>query len=814
MPLMFRWPFRSRKIPTDLDAFVAEKWEARFSHPSEARFTREAGSGFSVDLGRTSRMELVRPRLFAWTVDPWYRYRDLVLEADFTFGAANGGSAVGLVLRYTNDENYAYVLVSNTGRIRFDVVFNGTPIPLIPWTSLAQPPGASFNLTAIVHGQHFSFYVDKNWVAEVADDHLDSGRVGWAGQNYGDRSLAEFTLSRFCLESRPVEVEAQYLRWTRLILSDPAQRRVLAQSFFGFGRFIEAEIQMRRVLLDHPATRDDLFFLAQCVLRQDRTAEALKLIEEILLKEPGWELALKEKANIFYLQNRYSELKDALGPLLKRFPEDDMLWNLQGHAQTGLGNWSGALESYQAAWKENPRMPVYALNAGLTFERLKRPDDAARYYIDAGTEWFRQEAWSEVDDILARLEFIACDQSLAAQTLRAKALFQKGEVHRARPLLEEALRQGSKDSAVAYLLAVASRQEGRLEEALRLAALAATWEPDFYLFHFKLAEWLKEAGRDFDEELQKALALAPQDPWVLNLRGLTASSNNEKTFYLEKAHLALPQEPAIAINLSEHYHSLGRRDEAFRILEGWENRADIANHRGNLLIRERQYERAADEYEKALAREPKNLDYLQNAASCALELERYIRAEELLLTILELAPTAQAYVALGNLMRVEGDFVRSEVALRTALEKEPDNFSALMELGWLYLSRQKFSLVQGILTPVIQRQLDESQQQAVQELQAAYRRLAGEWLSCSTCGREWWVPLQLPLQSWLKVRGEIPDEAPAGASEATGKIFCVGCAQKHMKEGRFLCPDSGQPLILKDDRLKFLLRQALEKLQP
>ena len=249
-------------------------------------------------------------------------------------------------------------------------------------------------------------------------------------------------------------------------------------------------------------------------------------------------------------------------------------------------------------------------------------------------------------------------------------------------------------------------------------------------------------------------------------------------------------------------------------MEGWEGRADIANHRGNLLVRERQFERAADEYEKALAGEPKNLDYLQNAASCALELERYIRAEELLLTILDLAPSAQAYVALGNLMRLEGDFVRSEVALRTALEREPENFAALLELGWLYLSRQKFSLVQGILTPLRRRPLEEFQQQSVQELQAAYQRLAGEWLSCAGCGREWWVPLQLPLQASLKVRGEIPDDAPAGASEATGKIYCVGCAQKSMKDGRFLCPDSAQPLVLKDDRLKFLLRQALEKLQP
>ncbi|NNM67064.1 MAG: tetratricopeptide repeat protein [Spirochaetales bacterium] len=807
---MFRWLFRKRKSTPDPDAFRLEHWRAQLAPSKDCRFQNEAGKGYSVKIaGQKAQLDIFRPRLFAWTIDPLYRYRDFVLEADLGIGAENGSSAAGLVFRYTNDLNYYYVLVSNTGRIRFDVVFNGQPIVLIPWTAHSLPLEKTFNLTVIAHGQHFSFYIDKNWVAEVADDHLDAGRVGWAGQNYADRPVASFDLHAFVLESRPVEVEAQYARWTRLVWTDPAQRRVLAQSFFSTGKFVEAEIQLRRVLVDNAPTRDDLFFLAQCALRQQRFDDALALVDQILAKDPGWELALKEKANLFYLQNRFLELHDALGPLLERFQDDDLLWNLAGHAHTGLGNFDRALEAYTRASQLNPRMPLYAVNAGRSLERLQRPDEAAERYVEAGHESFRQEAWDEVDEILDRLDFLGCGTLVGAQTLRAKQLFQRGETHQARPILEEALRKGSRDSAVPYLLAIAARDEGDLDLAIRYVRQAIEVEPHFYLYHFRLAEWLEKTSGDFEPSLQKALDQGSNDPWVLNFRGRTAANPAEKTFYLEKAHLALPEEPVITMNLADHYHSLGRSDEAFALLADWTEHAGMANLRGNLLSAERRFEEAAEAYDRALALEPRNLDFLRNAASCNLELERHLRAEELLITILDLEPSAQAYVAFGNLMRAIGDFIRSEVALRTALDWAPDDPQALLELGWLYLSRQKFSLVHGILS-----KLKSQAPREVQDLEASYRRLAGETLACAQCGLTWWVPLQLPLQPALKIRGHLPDSAPAGESEATGKIFCVGCAQQHMKEGRFFCPDSGKPLSLKDDRLKYLLRQCLEEPLP
>jgi len=83
-------------------------------------------------------------------------------------------------------------------------------------------------------------------------------------------------------------------------------------------------------------------------------------------------------------------------------------------------------------------------------------------------------------------------------------------------------------------------------------------------------------------------------------------------------------------------------------------------------------------------------------------------------------------------------------------------------------------------------------------------------LHCDSCAREWTAPRDIPDQPALKLRGEVPDDAPAGRCPACGRIFCVSCARPFLKEGRFLCRDCGERLDLKDDHLRYILRSRLE----
>jgi predicted RNA-binding Zn-ribbon protein involved in translation (DUF1610 family) len=84
-----------------------------------------------------------------------------------------------------------------------------------------------------------------------------------------------------------------------------------------------------------------------------------------------------------------------------------------------------------------------------------------------------------------------------------------------------------------------------------------------------------------------------------------------------------------------------------------------------------------------------------------------------------------------------------------------------------------------------------------------------ERLSCATCGREWWVPRELPPQPSIRIRGEPPADAPAGRCPQCGKIYCVGCASAHLRDMRFVCPDCGELLKLNEDSLKWLLAKSI-----
>lgn len=802
---MFDWIFKKKQNRQNWDEFRQEHWESRFSLFQEKRFLPEQSASYQLKWSdRSLDLSLSRSHLFAWSIDPVYKYTDFTLEADLAFGSGNGASSTGFVFRHLNDENYYYALISNQGRFRFDVVFNGNPIALIPWTGLPDDLTSPFSFMVIAHGHHFSFYLNKEWIAEAANDFLGSGRIGWAGQNYGDKDAATFKMSRIELESRPLEVEAQFQRWTQVIPANPAQRRQVASTLFSYGQFPQAMVQIGRLNAGRQPDRDDRFFLAQCEIRLENHESALAKLEALIAEFPDWEPALREKANLLYLLNRFLDLRDHIAPLLERFPEDEVLWNLFGHAWMALGNWAQAVTAYGKAAALNPAMPLFQVNWAHALEKNNQPAEAAQVYLTAGKAFFRQESLLDLEDVLARLEILEPDSS-ECLALKAKVYFQRGDTGRARGLFEQLLARGFEDSSVYYLLGLIVKDEGQALLAAKYLSRAAELEPDYYLYHFRLAELSRSLGLDPLPAARRAHELAPQDPWVLNLLGQVTPDSNERGFFFERAHLALPGEVLIAVNLSEHYHSQGRRDEAYKLLAAFPEAEAALNQKGNLLARDGRWTEALTQYEAALKRAPRHPDYLENAAAACMELQQYTRAEEFLLDLLDAAPGPRAYTALGNLMRLEGDFIRAELSLKSALEEEPAFVPALLELGLVYMSRAKYHQA----GPLIEKLLKLDQSQPVLDLQAAYRRMAMDRLACAACGREWWVPKVIPPQAAVRLHGEPPAEAPAGRSPVTEKVYCIGCAQNHMRDNRFVCPDSGEFLKLNEDALKYLLMKAI-----
>ena len=123
------------------------------------------------------------------------RFADFILETEVEPDPANGHSAAGVIFRHVNDENFYSFLLSSRGNFRVDVLFNNHPMTLVDWTRVPEPdperaPAVRANrlLRVIAHGSRPSFHVDDEWVAEVEDEMLPEGNVGFAAQNFAARA--------------------------------------------------------------------------------------------------------------------------------------------------------------------------------------------------------------------------------------------------------------------------------------------------------------------------------------------------------------------------------------------------------------------------------------------------------------------------------------------------------------------------------------------------------------------------------------------------------------------------------------------------
>ena len=178
------WLFRKRK-KVEKDSIVGELWEYQFSQKGKNRFELEDNKSLKVDIWDNSlRLTAKKQNLFVWSVNNFYRYKDFILDAVLSIDQDNGHSAAGILFRYADDRNYYYLMVSEDGYFRLDVVFNETPRILIPWTSCKLDSPREIRIRIIVHGFSIALFLDDVWIGEIDDDTIDAGYIAFGGQNF------------------------------------------------------------------------------------------------------------------------------------------------------------------------------------------------------------------------------------------------------------------------------------------------------------------------------------------------------------------------------------------------------------------------------------------------------------------------------------------------------------------------------------------------------------------------------------------------------------------------------------------------------
>jgi len=810
--------FRRRSLP-EPEGLLQESWSSSFHWLQPRRLPEERTPAYTAGIRQGSyQLQIAKRDCFAWVNSP-RKYRDLVLEATVEIDPANGHSAAGLLLRYINEENFYYFLISDRGSFRFDVVFNKNPRQLIDWTSCPLLLAKPLELRVIARGDGFYFFADDEWIGETTDATIPEGTCGFAAQNYSAAERGVFRLLALSVDSRPVEVEKAYYRWVHYLPAPAAHRLELARTFHGMGRYLEALVELKKAFRQGAGGAAERRLQADACLALKLHGEALEALDRSLELEPEHGDTLLAKANTLFQAHRFLEARDFIAGIAPRFPADDALANLLGACEYSLGNWEPACAAYRRADELKPDTPLYLGNLGRVLERLGRQAEALGAYLRAARLLFRREIYDELSFVLARGRALAAEcgataeaQELAA--LEAKMLFHEDKLAEAESLLVDLVQAGTPDPAVHYLYALILIGHGEREQAEGHLARAAELEPAFPLYWFRLAENRHFLGRDPTEALERASSLDPADPWITNLKGqlaLEAGRAEEALALFRQSLAAAPAETDLYRNAGAALLRLGRTQEALDTaaagLAAVGERAELLTLRGNCLVERKEFTAALADYERALSLDPDHPDYLANAAACCLELDLVLRAEELLGRLLEVAPTATAYNLTGNLAMIQQDDLRAELAYQEALALEPDNPEVALNLVALYLSQGGFAKAREALDPVLERWPELPR---ARELARRLRERFEQELACAGCDRRWWVPRQVPPQSAFKVRGEPPGEAPAGRCAECGKLYCIACAAPFAKEGQLLCPGCGGRLRLGDDTLKFLFLRHLE----
>jgi Flp pilus assembly protein TadD len=807
--MLFPW----LKKQIDPEAVGRDRWNTGFRW-WEARRLEEQDAADYAALAQRRRFGLLlkRENLFAWATNTVHRFADFVLEARVSCDPGNGHSAVGFVLRYIDESNFYYFLLSNRGHFRFDLVFNGNPSPLIPWVENALIAPGGNDLRIIARGPHFSFYLDDEWIGEVEDETIGVGRFGFAGQNYDDKPQAAFVLESLALDARPVEVERAFYRWVEAVPASAAHRLTLARTFAGREQYAAAVVQLRRGLRGRTGVAEEQFLLAECLMRLRLHAEALQAVEQTLEVDPAHEGALQEKANLLYLLDRLPDADAHLAAVLPRFASMSPMWNLAGNVRHALGRFEEAEAAYRQAIALEPAMPLYRVNAGRTLLARGKDAEALPLFLEAAGDLFREEAYDELMTVVARIRRIDPGDR-TARALEAKVHYHEGRRREAAALLQALVAEGSDDSSVSYLYAMTLIEAGRRAEALEHLRRAAALEPTSALYRFRLAETLNLLGQDCREDLAAAREIDPADPWINNLQGqlLAADGRREEAVAAFRTALAaVPGDRDVSANLAEALVATGARDEAGGVLEAalasHPEDPRLLNQRGNLAAQAGEYARAISDYEKALAADPTSIEVAKNLAAVCIETDMVLRAEELVGWLTEQHPSAEVYNLNAHLALVQGERGRAELSLKAGLELEPGDPRLRVNLARLWLERGDVTRARDLVDAVLaERPADE----AAQRLHERMRTAAEAELRCVGCGRTWWVPRQVPVQPTLRLHGEPPAECPAGRCTACGRLYCIGCASRTAVDGRMRCAECGGALKLDDDQLRFLVTRIV-----
>lgn len=440
---------------------------------------------------------------------------------------------------------------------------------------------------------------------------LEAARLWAAGEQGSPR--AQQTLAALLLSEGRVDEAEPILR--ALLREDPASGFVHLSALTGKMRDGKAMLELvERLAADHPALPEARFAVAQAAAANGRTDVALAALKQAEALRPGWEPGALLHAQILsktspvdaiafmrdflaaypaarevrlaYARtlvnaNRFAEARTEFTRLTAEMPRNPDVSFAAGLLSLQMGDLEAARSLLTQTLDYGPREPeVIQYYLGQVAEQMKQPEVAASHYAGVTGGAYLVAARARQAALLAQAGRLDEAQRLLSTTrgendaqnvqlIQAESgLLRDRDAHAAAfDVLSAGIARFPDSAELLYDRAMVAERLDRLDvleaDLRRVIALRPEDAQAYNALGYTLADRTNRLTEAI-VFLDKALALAPDDPFILDSVGWAQyrSGNLARAQeFLERAYRMRP-DPEIAAHLGEVLWARGRRDEA------------------------------------------------------------------------------------------------------------------------------------------------------------------------------------------------------------------------------------------------------------
>ena len=369
-------------------------------------------------------------------------------------------------------------------------------------------------------------------------------------------------------------------------------RLALVQSSAASGDQTTAQREAREALEKNPRSELAVLALSQVVTDKDQST---KLLADFLQKNPkAREVRLAYSRKLFE-DGKIAEAKAEFKTLLQYLPQDQTALYALGLLSVQTNDLPDA-EKYLAAYiktlngkpdRERDATQALMVLAQIAEDRKDLP--AALKWLDQ-VEATGQGAYlgatlkraqltakggrlDEARKLLAQTETESDEERIKLIIAEAQLLRDAGQLNEAMQVLDEALQHSPDNTELLYehaMVAEKNRQTDVMEASLRKIIKLAPDNPQAYnALGYSLADRNQRLPEAYDL-IKKALALAPEDPFIMDSMGWVEfrMGRFEKAEEILSRAYALKPDPEIATHLGEVLWVKGREDDAKKL---WRN---------------------------------------------------------------------------------------------------------------------------------------------------------------------------------------------------------------------------------------------------